>query len=233
MEKPPVEEPPVEKPLSMEEQNKLLLERIDYLSTPEHLRVKPVVEPKPGEPAPEPTPTPAPEPTPEPEPEPEPAKPVDFVKGRPIEDFDSPEGLNAILNEVATQARASGDTKMVDVVVEKILRSIPQLVAGQIVQQNAINEVVKEFYDANKDLLGAKRTVAMYSNEVHSEHPDWEVQKVFNEAGGRTRKALGLKASAVKPKPKRNPAFAKQRGARKGGGEEGTDLQKDIDELME
>jgi len=93
--------------------------------------------------------------------------------------------------------------------------------------------MVKEFYGANEDLLGAKRTVAMYSNEVHSEHPDWEVKDVFNEAGARTRKALGLRASATKPKPKQNPAFAKQRGARKGGGEEPTDLQKDIDDLME
>ena len=240
VEEPPVEEPPVEEPPKeetaeeraerVEAQNALLLERIEVLSTPEHLRVKPVVEPKPGEPTPEPTPAPAPTPTPEPEPEPEPAKPVDFLKGRPIEDFDTVEGLNALLNEVATQVKATApDTT--DAVVEKILRAIPTLVAGQIVQQNTINEMVKEFYGVNKDLLGAKRTVGVFANEVHSEHPDWETKDVFNEAGTRTRSALGLRAQAIKP-TKRSPAFAKQRGARKGGGEEPTGVEKEIDELM-
>ena len=240
-EEPPAEEPPVvpppaaetaeERTSRIEEQNKLLLERIEVLSTPEHLRVKPPVEPPPGEPPAEPPPAVPPvvplvvEPPPV-----EPPKPIDFLKGRPIEDFDTVEGLNALLNEVATQAKADTPDNT-DAVVEKILRTIPTLVAGQIVQQNTMNEMVKDFYGVNKDLLGAKRTMGVFANEVHSEHPDWETKDVFNEAGTRTRKALGLRAQATTP-TKRSPAFAKQRGARKGGGEEPTGVEKEIDELM-
>ena len=222
-EEPPVEETPEERTIRIEEQNRLLLERIEYLSTPEHLRGKPPVEKPPVTP-----PAVVPPVAPPVEEPPKPIEPVDFIKGRTLEELvDKPEGLNALLNEVISQA----GTRNVDVVVEKILRAIPTLVAGQIVQQNTINELVKEFYAANEDLLPAKRTMAVLTNEVHAEHPDWGVKEVFNEAGTRTRKALGLRERAVKP-VKRSPAFAKQRGARRGGGEEVTGTQKDIDDLI-
>lgn len=224
VEKPPVEETPEEKLTRIEEQNRLLLERVDLLSTPEHLRPAPPVEKPPEEKPPVEVP-PVEKP---PAPAPKPAEPVDFIGDAKIEDLvDTKEGLNKLLNVVMGQA----GNRNVDVVVEKILTSIPQLVAGQIAQQTVINDMVKDFYAANEDLGGAKRTVGIFANEVHSENPDWETKKVFEEAGTRTRKALGLRERAVNP-PKRKPAFAKQRGARKGGDVELTGMAKDIDELI-
>jgi len=118
-------------------------------------------------------------------------------------------------------------------VVEKIFTAIPSLVAGQIVQQNAVNKMVGQFYDANEDLVPAKRTVGIFVNEVHSEHPDWKTEKVFSEAGSRTRKALGLREKATTTKPA-SPAFVKQRGSRdRGGGEPQLEgLAKEIDDLI-
>jgi len=214
----------------MKEQNRLLLERIELLSDPTRLVTPrepaptPEPTPAPGEPAPTPAPAPA-----APAPAPEPAKPVDFVGSKPLDDIvDKAEGLNEVLNRVMNEA----GTRNVEVVVERILRAIPNLVAGQIVQQNTINEMVKDFYGANKDLVPAKRTVGIFVNEVHSEHPDWKTEDVFKEAGTRTRKTLGLRAQTVTPPAK--PAFVKQRGSHRRGGEEPKleGMAKEIDELI-
>jgi len=233
---PPKEPEPVkltaEQELEQErERTRLLLERVEAMSDPTRLAeimrtrepvVEPAPEPKPGERAPvvEPVPVVVPEP----------AKPTNFLEGKELADVvDSVEGLNALLNRVKDEAAGAN----VDVVVEKILTAIPNLVAGQIVQQNAINKMVGEFYEANKDLAPAKRTVGIFVNEVHSEHPDWKTEDVFKEAGTRTRKALGLRESAS-PTPTKSPAFAKQRGSHKRGGDdvqlEG--LAKEIDDLI-
>ena len=79
----------------------------------------------------------------------------------------------------------------------------------------------------------ARRTVGVFTNEVAAEHPDWETKDVFNEAGDRTRKALGLRERA-KTSERRKPGFTRTRGARKGGEiDKRTGLAKDIDELID
>lgn len=233
----PAPETPEEKMARIEEQNRLLLERVEYLSTPAEFRTTP----PPAKPAAEPvvpstTPAtrgvppaiePPAQPAQPPAAEPPKAEPLDFIKGRPLEQvIDNPETLNALLNEVVSQA----GTRNVDVVVEKILTSIPNIVAGQIVQQNNVNNMINDFYDKNEDLKGIKRTVAAFANEVHSENPGWEASKVFEEAGAKARKALGLRERATNPT--RKPAFVKQRGSRKGAEPELSGLAKEIDDLI-
>lgn len=216
----------------LEEQNRILLERIEHLSTPPEFRA-PEEPKKPAESASATSAVPEPQPTttsPVIEPV---AAVVDFLKGKSIEEIqENPAEFNKVLNDVVGQAA----TRNVDIVVEKILTSIPNLVAGQIVQQNALNEMVKDFYDANQDLKQVKRTVAAFANEVHSEHPDWAVADIFKESGVRTRKALGLREQTTgSPSPsttQRNPAFAKVRGARKGAEPEITGMAKEIDDLI-
>lgn len=260
---PPVTEPVVETPeqvvTRLERQNQLLLERVEHLSTPSEFRltqepagpmVPAVTQPATAEPATAAPPGTAAGPTalvpgtviPTPAPTvpstPAEQKLIDFLKDVDLENItENPTEFNALLNDVVTQA----GIRNVDVVVEKILTSIPNLVAGQIIQQNSMNKMVGDFYDVNQDLKPVKRTVGAFVNEVHAEHPDWKVQDVFKESATRTRKTLGLKEQALgrsegdpppaNPSPN-DPAFARQRGARRGTEPELTGMAGEIDDML-
>ena len=230
IEEPPMEEPPEEEPLEetpeeelarLRDQNKLLLERVEAGYEPPPVKGEPPKEepPKKEEPLKKETP---------------PSEPIDFVGDKTLEEvLDTKEGLNAFLNEVAKRLAPKGDVDM-EPVVERILTALPKIVQTQVTQQTAINELVADFYRENEDLLSARRTVGIYANEVHSENPDWETKKVFEEAGIRTRKALGMREKALrKERQSRSPGFASNRGARgRKGVDTRTELAKDIDDLV-
>ena len=218
------EETAEEETARLREQNRLLLERIEKGYEP------PEVTPKEEPPKEELPPKEEP-----PKKEVKPPEPIDFVGDKTLEEvLDSKEGLNAFLNRVVSTIAPKDDLDM-EPIVERILTALPKIVQTQVTQQTAINELVKDFYDNNKDLQVARRTVATLANEVHAENPDWETKKVFEEAGVRTRKALGLREKAIGTERKeRGPAFTRTRGSRKGGEKDTrTELAKDIDDLVE
>ena len=240
VEEPPGEVPPVETPIEDEEtpeqelarlrsQNTLLIQRIeDQVGGPAPVAPK-VVETPPIVP-------PIVPPVVAPIAPPAEVADIDFIKGRTLEELiDDPKGLNQLLNEVYKKGiERGGTTPSVEPIVERILNSLPGIVQVQVTQQNAIRELVTDFYKNNEDLMGVRRTVAAFANEVHSENPDWETKNVFSEAGVRTRKALGMRERAAKQTttPTTRPAFARTRGARKGGEKELTGIEKEISELI-
>lgn len=238
VEKPPVEEPvvaelPIEEPLGDELEPETMEEELARLRSQVPTLLQRVEDLSAGEsPAPRPKSEPTPTPKPEPTPTPASVEPIDFVKGRDLVDLlDTPEGLNKFLNEVISKIQSP--QLSVEPIVERILTSLPNIVTQQVTRQGAINELVNDFYKVNSDLLPVKRSVGMFANEVHAENPDWEVKKVFEEAGVRTRKALGLRERATSLERK-TPAFAKQRGARRGGEKkELVGMAKEIDELLD
>ena len=213
----PEEENIEEKAARLEAQNALLLERLEAGYKPPPAKEEPPEGKKP----------------PGDKPEAKPSEPIDFVGDRSLEDvLDTKEGLNKFLNEVVKKVVPQGGVE-VEPVVERILTALPKIVQAQVTQQTAINALVKDFYDNNEDLLVARRTVGVFTNEVAAEHPDWETKAVFEEAGNRTRKALGLRKKAVGDS-RRKPAFVKQKGSRKGGEiDKRTDTAKEIDELID
>ena len=242
-EEPPVETPPVEEPPAEEEeetpeqelerlrrQNELLIQRVEEQAggpTP-----PPVVEKPPIAPPVTVPPVVPPVVTPPTE-----VEEIDFIKGRSLEELiDDPKGLNKLLNEVFKEGvKRGGATPNIEPVVERILNSLPGIVQVQVTQQNAIRELVTDFYKNNEDLVGVRRTVAAFANEVHSEHPDWKTADVFNEAGVRARKALGMRERAIRQPsgtPPARPAFARARGARRGGEEKPTGMAKEIEDLI-
>lgn len=247
---PPIEEPVVE-PIVEEEtseqelerlrnQNKLLIDRVEDMAG----GVAPSAPPAPEPPAESPPVIPPVVPV-VPVVPPVVASPVepeviDFIKGRTLEALvDDPNGLNMLLNEVFQMgAKQIGVAPAPDVepVVERILNALPSIVQAQVTQQTAIKVLVDDFYDNNKDLVGVRRTVAAHANEVHSEHPDWDTAKVFSEAGIKTRAVLGMRIKALTPStpttPVTRPAFARTRGARRGGEEKPVGLQKEVDDLI-
>ena len=139
---------------------------------------------------------------PEPEPEPEPIVPStdrefklevsNFIReDETLDDIlDDPSKLNEVLNRVAEYAVQSA----IKPAQERILRSLPHVIQEYSKRRNTINSLVGQFYEDNKDLTPYKRAVAAAANTVHAENPDWDHEKVFEEAAKKTRETLGLKA---------------------------------------
>lgn len=162
------------------------------------------------------------------------AEVINFMKDFNMDELiDNPESLNKLLVVVYNKAIQDAETRT----VEKVLRSIPQLVVNYASRHVSMSELVREFYDKNQDLTSVKRTVATVANEVASENPDWDVSKVFEEAATRTRRLLGIqKRDRVNPSEKgKDPAFvSKQARARRGqiDTSQMNDLQKEIAETL-
>lgn len=174
----------------------------------------------------------------------EPAEPVapeipNFMGNMTLDDvLDDPEKFQQVMANVYQQASTVAEKQA----VEKVLKSIPQLVVNYVSRHASMSNLVSDFYKENSDLVGVKRTVAAVANEIAAENPAWNVDKVFGETATRTRKVLGLAAKARAAEtpadpnaptlPKGKPAFARQgsRGAPPGPGMTG--LVKEINELL-
>jgi len=193
-----------EKSLSLEDQNKLLLDRVEELSkTVPAAKVEEVVEVI------------------------EETIASFIEEGEDIDDIVSDKGkLNALLVKVQ-QATEASTTK-------KILQSIPQMIVRQVQQHKVINDAVDEFYSENKDLKMVKGTVGRVANEVSAEFPDWTLDKVFKETGVRTRKLLGMKTDAVKKKVRKPalPKKPGSGGREKLSRADLSDLEKEVNELL-
>lgn len=136
-------------------------------------------------------------------------------------------------------------TQLINATVQQIFTAIPGLISSQVVQQNSINRTVNDFYRENDDLEHVKPVVSATSNQVHSEHPDWTVEKVLDEAATRTRTMLGLSKQAVSQVKKKNPSevkkvvrksglHTKKPGAKtKPSQTKTTKLEKEINDLMD
>ena len=157
---------------------------------------------------------------------------LNFLKDINMDDVvDNADALNRVLVAVYNKATTDAESRA----VEKVLRSIPQLVVNYASRHATMAETVREFYGKNPDLAPVRRTVAAVANEVASEHPDWAVSLVFDEAATRSRKLLGLKASSVvSPAGGVTPAFVKPgaSGRRKATDTGLTAVQKEIAELI-
>ena len=81
--------------------------------------------------------------------------------------------------------------------VESIMRSFPELVKSQIVQQITVRTAVEKFYTKNEDLVPYKKTVAAIANQVASKYPDQPLDKIFELTGKVARKHLKLKDKAM------------------------------------
>lgn len=136
--------------------------------------------------------------------------------------------LNSVLNGVVATA--------VNRAVEQMLVNIPGVVSAQVKQQKYLNDAVEDFYDANEDLIPAKKVVAMNTNEVVAEHPDWKLEQVLEEAAKKTRSMLGIIKSATKADTNesgRKPALPKKTSARhKNKKPSMTKLEQEIADLM-
>jgi len=103
-----------------------------------------------------------------------------------------------------------------DMTYEHVMKSVPKLVIQQTRGYQDLMAMQRRFYKQNKDLRSFKSVVANAANEVHSEHPEWSIEQVLDEAAKVARKTIGItKKKGKQDNPprdkgkKQKPAFAK------------------------
>ena len=157
---------------------------------------------------------------------------TDFVGDANIDDIVSDKKLfNEVLFKVAQATREN--------TIQTMLRSVPQIIAKQTENQSVIKSAVDEFFGANEDLKPVRKYLGAVANQIYSESPGKKLAEILDEAAVKTRTLLGLKKQAQKnveaSERKRKPALVKKAG---GGGERGNDkpntseLQKDINDTL-
>ncbi len=158
-------------------------------------------------------------------------KPPDFFGEWQYEDIIEDEGkFKTFLNEFAEKIKTYTE--------ESLYKKLPSTVSTLANQQISIQSSVRDFYESNPPLAKVKPFVATVTNQVASEHPDWDLQKVLHETAERAYKALGLEKSVMEKEAKKSkkPAFAP---AGKTGSKRGkqtpdvSQLEKDIMELID
>lgn len=181
------------------------------------------------EPAQKPTETTPETPTPQPTGGELKLDPVTFIgENDNLDDIlEDPDAFNKILNKVAEVVLNNA----INPLQQRVLQNVPVVVNEYSKRRQAVQGLVNEFYKNNDDLLPYKKAVAVAANTVHSENPDWDHEKVFNEAAERTRKSLGLKKQVKTGKD--NPASDTGLRKRKGGRAQPTlsGIAKDISDL--
>ena len=120
--------------------------------------------------------------------------------------FDKKEAMNKVLTRVYQSA------------VEGVLRTIPQVINNLVQTQIDVYTKTSDFYKKNEDLQKMKQFVGVVANDLAGKHPDWSLEKLFDELGGdgkdnigEVRKRLGIKVSQEKKEVtndrKRKPPF--------------------------
>ena len=164
-----------------------------------------------------------------------PYKEIDFL-GKEI-DLDEltrdPDMLNKILNKVY---KMGSDTSRA--FQETTLKNIPDIVKSNVVAQATLKKKVDEFYTDNKDLKPFRKVVAAVYEEVASENPDWELNKIFEETERETRKRLELHrkaraTSAPSTDAPKGPRFPKTKSSRSRQKPNTSPLLEDIDKMNE
>lgn len=109
------------------------------------------------------------------------------------EDFQNSLESKAAFEKILTSVR--------DQAVERVVQSIPQLVQNMVKQQIYMNELSREFYQANEDLAGIRPFVGVIANEIASKNPGFTPEQVLENTATAVRERLKLKAKAEAAAP--------------------------------
>lgn len=113
------------------------------------------------------------------------------------------------------------------------VKSLPTIVMRQVQYAANLNKAVNEFWEKNQDLMPVRKTVGVVTQDVIAEHPDYTIDKVFDEAGKRVRQMLGMKGKVQTNQKKKviTPAFAKTKAGGDRGGKQQPENKTIADEI--
>ena len=115
-----------------------------------------------------------------------------------------------------------------------VLQSIPEIMTTHMTRQQALGKIRDDFYAKNKELAPVKQFVAHATTQVASEHPDWTITQVLDEAAKRAYKTLGIKKTVVeKTSKKKTPAFVSSPTSVRKPAPKVSPLQKELDDLFD
>jgi len=159
----------------------------------------------------------------------------DFIGSMDLDEVSrDPKLFNQILNKLR---KSSIELTRAEVkqAVESVVRSIPDIVKNNIALTTTLKKINEQFYKDNEDLVPWKKTVAAVFEEKIAENPDRTYSELLPDVATETRKRLGLKKEAIKPKPKDNdtpPKLPRKKGGpRQQPKPDVTDLEKEFDEM--
>lgn len=118
---------------------------------------------------------------------------------------------------------------------EESLRKVGETVPSQIQHYITLNNMVRDFYKDNPELMPIRQQVGYLANAISTAHPDWNYTQVFAESAKQGKALLGLVAQKTQVNggsTKPAPAFAKPAAARKAEPAPLSGLQKEINELI-
>lgn len=158
-----------------------------------------------------------PAPQPVPEPAPQPISEVDFVKDIDLDEVvRDPKEFNKLMNQVYQKGLADSEQR----VVEKVLRSIPEIVQSNIKVTQELEKTKTEFFEENPDLKGFQKVLASVYQEIAEKNPGKDYKTILALTGAEARTRLGLekKAKATIPEQKRTPPKLPSGGGKGGRG---------------
>lgn len=123
-------------------------------------------------------------------------------------------------------------TTVRDQAVERSIQSIPQLVTSMIKQQLYLNELSREFYQANEDLAGIRPFVGVVANEIASKNPGLGPEEVLKQTAVEARKRMQLKVKTEASVRTTTPGLPNATTRQKVVQSNLTGLEKDLSDLM-
>jgi hypothetical protein len=162
---------------------------------------------------------------------------IDFIGDLNMDDVTADKKIfNQVINNAVMKAIENAEKFIKPNVLNETLLSIPNVISSQIKEQAYINSAVDKFYEENSDLTNVKNTVGLVAQNIATEHPDYDITTLFNEAAKATRVMLKLpEASKIienneKVSEFQKPAFAANTSKRSTSVKV-SDLQRELDEL--
>lgn len=108
--------------------------------------------------------------------------------------MDNKENFVAFLLDFATTLKSEA--------AQTTLQAMPRVVGSVVQRQTTLNDIAREFYGKNKDLLPVKAYVGRVANEISAANPDFSINQVLEEAAKQARTTLGLIQAAQKTEKK-------------------------------
>jgi len=142
----------------------------------------------------------------------------------------------------ADELTAEGLNKAFSKMSAQVQQAILQAVTGPLVARvnNAISLQmgIRDFYEANKDLVPYKNYVGLKASQLTEAHPDWDMPTLMDNLGKEVRsdlkvaKEVGEGGSETEGGPQgRKPAFGKKRGTERNVPAKKSGLQGELAEL--
>ena len=75
-------------------------------------------------------------------------------------------------------------------IARKVMLAVPALVIHHIKNEQSYNLIRDKFFKDNPELVEYKSVVAQELNKIAANHADWDIEKVFTQAGIEAKKII-------------------------------------------